>query len=326
MKPLNRKTVLRGSGIAMALPWLEIMGEASAKAPLRFLSVFQPNGVFPKAWDIKEAGENFNFSPILKPFERHRKDVNILSNIDNVSVSGHVEMTSSFLNGVSAGKVSKGSDGVSLDQKIARVIGHDTLFPSIQLGTEPPRQGKAGNLPIAYANTVSWVSPFTRLSPEINPRQAFDRLFASRTDKNYTQKMKSQESILDLVMHDAKALIKNASYRDQHKIDEYFESVRSAEKKIKHNINPPKKVWEPKGKPHFRRPESGLPRNKLDHLRSMIDIMVLALQTDSTRVGTLMTAHGFSRQNFSFLEGVKNDHHGMSHHKNAEREVFEYTT
>jgi len=232
-------------------------------------------------------------------------------------------MTGSFLTGVG---MKKGGNAISLDQMIAQRHGANTLFPSVQLGTEPPRQGNTTNLPISFANTVSWASPNSRLSPEINPRVAFDRLFRDANSQSVKDRAHLQRSVIDIVLDDARSLRKKVSSRDQHKIDEYLDSMRDVEVQVEKTINPPEREWEPIDEPDLRRPPAGIPRERDAHLRLMMDIMIHAMWTDTTRVGTLMTAHGFSRQNFSFINGVSSDHHGMSHHQNKERLISQYIT
>ncbi len=325
---IDRRTFLRGTGAAVSLPLLDIMGtrsfatEATTQAPQRLVSIFQPNGVYPKAWDVTGTGSNFDFSPILSPLKHLKEDLLIVSNLDNSPRGNHVRMTSAFLTAVG---VENSICAVSLDQMVARKIGQETRLPSIVLGTEPPRQGGDGSLPISFANTVSWSSETTRISPEINPRVAFDRLFRTQTSPQARQAAQDRQSVLDLVRDDAHRIRKQASQQDKHKLDEYLESVRSVEVQIERALNPPKNTWTPDSLPELIPPPEGIPRRRDEHLRLMIDLMVMALQTDSTRVGTLMTAHGFSRQNFSFLNGVSSDHHGMSHHKDQETAVAEYT-
>lgn len=324
---LCRRALLRGTGAALTLPFLEVMQpiakaeQAAVLPPKRLLCIFQPNGVYPKAWDVEGTGRDYRISRILEPLQSLRDDVTILSNLDNVTAGNHVRMTSAFLTGAG---VEDGHSPASLDQIVARHIGGDTMLPSIELGTEPPRQGGDGQSPIAFANTVSWSPDGTRISPEINPRVAFDRLFRHRTNPDARREATDQKSVLDLVLEDARSLRGNISQQDQHKLDEYLESVRSVEVRIDRALRPVRS-WEPPLQPELNRPADGLPRRRDEHLRMMMDLLVLALQTDTTRVGTLMTAHGFSRQNFSFLDGVTSDHHGMSHHKEQPDAVEEYT-
>ncbi len=319
--------MLRGLGATLALPYLEIMGETaraagvSAAPPVRLACLFQPNGVYPKNWDVNGIGRDFELSPILQPLKGHKDDIVVLKNIDNIG-SGHVGLTSAFLTGVG---VHGRKNAMSLDQMVAAKTGVHTRLPSIVLGTEPPRQGGDGGQPIAYANTVSWSSETTRISPEINPQVAFDRMFRDQNSPEARRAAQNRLSVIDLVMEDAKDLRRKASTPDQAKLDEYLESVRAVEVQIERTLNPPERTWEPLTEPDLVRPAPGIPRERDKHLRLMMDLMVLSFQTDTTRVGTLMTAHGFSRQNFSFLNGVNSDHHGMSHHKNKKELTSEYS-
>jgi hypothetical protein len=321
---ISRRSFLKGVGASLALPYLDIMGssaKAAAVPPIRLACIFQPNGVFPKAWDVAGVGKQFELSPILRPLQGVKRELTILSNLDNIG-KGHVQMTGAFLTST---KIEGDKNAVSLDQMVAQAIGKDTPFPSIILGTEPPRQGNAGRNPISFANTVSWSSETTRVSPEINPRVAFDRMFRNNSGPEARMKAAQRKSVVDLVLDDAKSLQRKASYHDQHKIGEYLDSVRSVEVRIENTLNPPERAWEPLSQPEMIRPDAGIPQDRSTHLKLMMDLMVLSFWTDTTRVGTLMTAHGFSRQNFSFLDGVTSDHHGMSHHKFQDQAVDEYT-
>jgi len=327
---IPRRTVLRGLGVGLALPCLDVMRgvsraeSASAAPPVRLACLIQPNGVYPPAWQITGEGRDYRLSNILEPLEQHKKDLIVISNLDNAGVRAHVQMTCAFLTGV---QLQNGRCGVSLDQLVAQKIGRETPLPSIELGTEPPRQGNDSANPIAFANTCSWSSPTTRLNPEINPRVAFDRLFRNQNSPEARRAAADRKSVVDLVLEDAKALRQKASSHDQHKLDEYLQSVRSVEVQIDRAINPPQRSWVPPTKPErLAAPPDGIPARRDEHLRLMMDLLVLALWTDTTRVGTLMMAHGFSRQSFNFLPGVTSDHHGMSHHKNEVGAVREYTT
>jgi hypothetical protein len=331
MKPcrISRRTLLRGLGASLALPSLEIMAPAARAsggvAPVRLLSLFQPNGVYPRAWDVTDlAGGGFELSPILSPLRGLMGDFSVVSGLDTCG-RGHVQMTGAFLTGL---PMVGQRNGVSLDQQVARQIGHLTPLPSIELGTEPPRQGNASGEPIAYANTVSWSTETTRVSPEVNPQVAFDRLFRGHTGPEAERRAANRRSVIDLVLEDAKALRKRASGSDGRKLDEYLEAVRGVELRVEKTLSPPERDWTPPtgpGEGDLARPGPGIPGRRDEHLRLMMDLMVLAFWTDTTRVGTLMTAHGFSRQHFSFLPGVTGDHHGMSHHKNKPETIAEYT-
>lgn len=320
--------MLQGTGAALALPFLDVMGPATAlaaksgegKPPVRLACLFQPNGVFPKAWDCTGEGSDFELSPILEPLAPLKNDINVISNIDNCKGAGHVGATGAFLTGV---QMRNRKNAVSLDQFVAQRVGRHTALASIELGTEPPRQGGNAGLPISFANTVSWSSATTRVSPEINPRVAFDRMFRSTGDTK--KRAADTKSVIDLVLEDAKRLRGKVSKADQHKLDEYLSGVRGVEKRIDTALNPPAKSWTPKSRPKLVRPAAGIPVRRDEHLKLMIDLSILAMQTDTTRVTTLMLAHGFSRQNFTFI-GVKGDHHTISHHKNQKNWTDDYTT
>ncbi|MDA1016380.1 MAG: DUF1552 domain-containing protein [Planctomycetota bacterium] len=316
--------MLRGTGAALALPLLDVMSQIGhakelAGPPKRFACVFTPNGVYPPAWNPTETGTNYKLSPILEPLADVKGEVTVLSGIDNTAAKGHVRATSAFLTG---SVMNNGKHTVSLDQLIAQTIGSQTRLPSIELGTEPPRQGGSEGLPIAFANTVSWSSPTTRLSPEINPRVAFDRMFRAADSKRQAE---DTQSVIDLALEDAKRLNSRISQADRHKLDEYFTSVRSVEKRIAAALEPKARSWTPPNQPKLDRPAPGIPKERNVHLKLMMDLLVLAFQTDTTRVATLMNAHGFSRQNFTFI-GVKGDHHTISHHKNQKNWTDDYTT
>ncbi len=327
LSPLNRRLLLRAAGVTVGLPWLESFtgrvarGASAASPPQRFVTFFQPNGVFPAAWDVAGVGRDYTLSPILEPLAGFRDDLLVLSGIDSCG-RGHVKLTGAFLTGTA---IENGVNGVSVDQVIARSIGAGCRFSSVELGTEPPRQGMAGDDPIALANTVSWSSPTQRLSPEINPRAAFDRLFHDPTSPEAQRAAARRRSVVDLVLGEARQVQRRASGRDRQKIEEYLAGLRDVERQIERTLDPPEPAWTPVQTPDLVRPPAGIPLEKDAHMRLMLDLLVLALQTDTTRVATFMSAHGFSRQNFTFLDGVKNDHHGMSHHKNQQSLVAEYT-
>ncbi|MGY8770474.1 MAG: DUF1552 domain-containing protein [Pirellulales bacterium] len=324
---ISRRRILQGVGAALALPMLDVMGPTSAKAaaaigkpPVRLACMFHPNGVYPKAWECKGSGTDFELSEILQPLSSIKDDVVVMSNLENTTGGGHVGATAGFLTGVN---MNNRKVATSLDQLVAQRVGHDTRLASIELGTEPPRQGGASGNPISYANTVSWSSPTTRVSPEINPRAAFDRLF--RDSGTSKKDALDRKSVIDLVLSDAKQLQRNVSKNDRHKIDEYLNGVRSVEKQVDNAINPPERDYIPSNSPdEMNRPIAGIPSDRGEHVKTMIDLMVLAFWTDTTRVSTFMLAHGFSRCNFTFM-GVKGDHHSLSHHKNTEALTTDYT-
>ncbi len=322
--------MLRGLGATLALPYLEVMGNdglGKGDPPVRLCCVFQPNGMYPAAWDSgvpglrgRQNSDAKKRESILSPLSSLADQILLLEGLDN-SGRGHVQLTSSFLTGVPV----VGKQGaISLDQMVAQKLGAATAFPSITLGTESPRQGNASGEPISYANTVSWKSATLRVSPEIIPRVVFDRLFRSRTNPSARREDQNRKSVVDFVLEDARRLQARVSGPDRQKIDDYLEGVREVELRIDKTLNPPEREWKPPSEPNLKRPAVSIPVDRAAYLKLMADLMVLAFQTDSTRVGTFMMAHGFSRLDFSFLDGVSGDHHAMSHHKNKKDVIGAY--
>jgi len=331
---ISRRAMLRGAAASVSLPLLEVMARGAGSRPApptRLVCLFQPNGVYPKAWDVTGVGKDFQWSPILEPLAPFRDDVLIVSNL-GTPARGHVAATSAILTGTPLQEI--GGDqvafvpkmGVSLDQFVAQKIGSQTRLPSLELGTEPPRSGGENNLPISFASTVSWSGPSTKVDPEINPRAVFDRLFGSK--QNAREQALENRRLVDRILEDSRRLMRQVSSADKRKLDEYLASVHDVDKRIDDTLNPKSASsgWKPKSKPSIAPPEEGLPAGRDVDLRIMMDLLLAALQTDSTRVITLMMAHGFSRQNFSFLAGVKGDHHSISHHREQPELTVPYTT
>ena len=333
---MSRRAVLRGVGVTMALPFLEgteiALGAARTplgKAPVRLATLFHPNGVYPPNWNPEGTGREYKLSRILEPLETVKDHVSVISNL-GTGAQGHVGATSSFLTGTplhkkAAGRINTPNMGTSLDQFLAERIGQRTSIPSLEVGTEPPRSGGENGLAISYANTVSWRSDNTKVDPEIEPQAVFDRLFG--VTKKTRQRLADEASIIDLVLDDAKRMRNRGSEEDRRKLDEFLTSVRDVEQRVERNLNPTdtEAEWKPLIEPELYRPEAGIPPTRDEHLRQMLDLIVLAFQTNTTRVATFMMAHGFSRQNFTFLEGVSGDHHSISHHKENPELTEPYT-
>jgi hypothetical protein len=341
-KPLSRRTVLKGLGATLALPWLEAMrtralASEPLKAPVRMAVLYMPNGVCPGAWPPTGAGREFELSPILEPLTPHKSDILVLRELWNAATDtgdGHYVKTGGFLTGTTITRTS-GSDlrsgAVSMDQAAAKRIGHMTLLPSLELGLEPPATGvdtQVGYTQL-YGAHIAWSTPTTPLTKEINPRAAFDRLFRSNAPGRAAEAEKDR-SVIDLVLEDAKRLQQKLGTDDRQKLDEYLDSVRSVEQRIAFDAqrqretvrsdplaekaiaelggridayNDPARVSERRG-------------NHTEHTRIMLDLMVLAFWTDSTRISTFMFGNAVSGRNFSFLEGVGGAHHEISHHQN----------
>ncbi len=252
--PLSRRTLLRGLGAAVSLPWLEAMGARSAFAseaaqapPRRMAFLFVPNGVHVPDWRPQETGFGFRLPYILEPLAPVQDDLLVLSGLthDRGRANGdgpgdHARSASVFLTGAQPRKTS-GADirsGLSVDQAAARVIGKQTRFASLELGTEEGRS--AGNCDsgysCAYSSNISWAGEAAPVSKEINPKLVFERLFSNESprevDKSQQQRAALQQSLLDFVADDAKRLRNRLGRPDQRKLDEYLHGVREIEQRL----------------------------------------------------------------------------------------------
>lgn len=323
---LSRRTILRGgAATTMALPFLDIMQPASAAtaaaaAPTRMACIFFPNGAIMDQWKPKGKGREFELNSSMKPLEEHRNDLLIMSGLTqhhgraNGDGGGdHARNASSFLTGAQPRKTS-GADievGISIDQAVAQKVGHQTRLPSIELGIERGRNAGScdSGYSCAYSTNISWKSATTPTSKEINPRLAFERLFGNRELAATTERRnKFRKSILDFVSEDANRLNAKLGGTDRRKLDEYFTSVREIEQRIdRANHLRPTEI------PEMDLPE-GVPSVLSDHIRLMYDIMILAFQTDSTRVATFMVGDAGCNRAYREID-VKNGHHQLSHHR-----------
>ena len=343
--------MLRGAGAALALPWLDAMasagggGAAKTQPPVRMAALYFPNGVLPKTWTPTGRGRSFELPETLKPLASVKNDVNVLTNLWNRAADsgdGHYVKSAAWLCGTTISKTT-GSDvrsnGVSMDQLAAQKIGHFTRLPSLELGTEPVNTGV--DVVVGYTRLygahIAWSSPTTPVAKEINPRLAFDRLF--RTGSGETAGSPDDSSVLDLVKEDAARLRKTVGVGDRHKLDEYLESVRSIERRIafegerrsEQYYSDPLALAEieklDKRLLDFTKDPGRLRERGLDHsehVRLMLDLMVLAFWTDSTRIATFMFGNDVSNKNFSFLPGVRGSHHELSHHENDKAKMEQY--
>ena len=299
---LNRRRFLRGLGACLALPAFESLqplgafaAPAAAKAPVRMAYICVPNGTIPSAWWPEgDGGKNFELSRTLKPLANVRHQLQIISGLKDDSAEpgpdgagDHARAGGTFLTGVRIKKTA-GSDiyaGVSIDQVVAQQIGHLTRFPSLELSCDFVR--KAGNCDsgysCAYGYNMAWRSATQPLSPEPNPRLVFERLFGagSRNERsdNLKRRQAEQHSLLDFVMEDAANIQRKLNGRDRQKLDQYLTSVREIEQRIE------KAERMPLVNPEVDSP-AGIPAKFDDHIDLMSDVLVLAFQTDSTRVAT----------------------------------------
>ena len=342
MNPLNpnaklsRRTLLRGAGAALALPWLEAMtplraSAASSNAPARMAFLFMPNGVHPEHWTPQGTGPNFEMSPTLQPLSAFKDDLLVLTNLWNQASNtgdGHYVKTAGFLTCTTINKtvgVDLNSNGISVDQLAAKQSGNITPLPSLELGTEPVQTGVDSNVGYTrvYGAHIAWRTPTSPLAKEINPQLVYDRLF--RATQSNPNQAKRDKPLLDLVWGEAKSLRNRLGANDQQRLDEYLHSVRSLEDRIDRLNNPEKDAWKPRAPWDYSpQPNELIPENHKEHVRLMLDMIVLAFQTDSTRLATFMFGNSVSNKNFSFVDGVNGAHHSISHHQKDQDKLRQY--
>lgn len=320
----SRRHFLRGVGVALALPWLESMpwagstAEASglgaqaagaAKAasgpPLRMGIVFFSNGVEPAHWWAKGSGATMELGPGLTPMLPHREDMvfirGLFSQSAFVSTSPHLGR----MNLLSGAPISLDPNviraGTTMDQVVANAIGDQTSIPSLVLGVEPNELRLEDGLSMIYGSSLSWVTPSKPATKEIYPSRAFDRLVGDGTGRALDR------SILDAVRSESAGLKPRVSRDDHHKLNEYFDGIRDIEKRIERAGKEERlEGWRPSlDKPDMPRPKNELPQNVPDHMKLMLDLVVLAFQMDKTRVATLMLNNDLSQMNFKFVDGVQ---------------------
>jgi len=325
---LSRRTILKGLGASIALPWLEAMGPFSAwgsptpetRVPTRMAFVYVPNGKNMAEWTPTAAGTDFTLPRTLEPLGEVREYVNVLTGLtaDKARPNGdgagdHARAMAAFLTGAQPRKTD-GADiraGTSVDQVAAARIGHQTRLSSIEMGADP--SALAGNCDsgysCAYSSTISWRSPTQPVPKLNNPRLIFDRMFSAGGDADRARRERNRRSILDFVREDANALQPNLGGNDRRRLDEYMASIRDIEQRIERAAQLP----EPR-RPNMTQP-TGIPQSYQDHLRLLCDLMVLAFQADITRVSTLVFANEGSNKPYPFIE-VREGHHDLSHHGN----------
>ena len=303
----SRRNFLRGTGVALALPWMEsLSAAASNKPPVRFALVYFSNGVEPIHWWAKGQGAQMELGPALQPMMPFREDMNFLRGLYNqqafISTSPHLGRMPNML---SAAKVSLDPAdirvGTTFDQVLAREIGSQTAVPSLALGIEPNELRLEDGLSMIYGSCISWASPTKPATKEIYPARTFDQLVGDGSGRQL------DKTILDSVLEDSHSLQPKISRGDRVKLDEYLESIRDIEKRIERAGKEERiEGWKPTlAKPNMPRPADKLPQNVHDHMKLMLDLIVLAFQMDKTRIVTLMLNNDLSQMNFRFLEGVK---------------------
>jgi hypothetical protein len=322
-KPLHRRTVLRGLGATLSLPFLEAMvpvmsrARAAGKPVNRFLAFYVPNGMAMPYWSPKGEGTSFELSPILEPLAPFRNKLLVLSGLNASWNYIHAGASGSFLTGTTRGgrnEVEVIAD-VSMDQLLARKFANETQVASLELSMDGPANAGActGILSCAYTHTISWRSPTQPLPMEYNPRAVFERLFGDSGTTERTAReirLHQNKSILDSVSQKLAALKKELGPGDQVRVEEYTASVRDVERRIQkaeeqHDLE----------LPAIEQPQ-GVPPDFEDHLALMLDLQLLAFQSDLTRVITFMIGKEQSARPYPQV-GVPEAHHPLSHHNDV---------
>jgi hypothetical protein len=342
VRDYSRRRFLRNVGIAMALPSLEsllprVSRAAAAEAvraaattatgaPLRTAFMYFPNGAIPAAWWPTGAGKNFELNRTMKPLANVKDKIQVLAGLGDVSANAgndgggdHARANGTFLTGVRI-KKTNGADfkaGISADQVMAQQIGLLTPFRSLELTCDVVLNVGACDTDYAcvYQHNMAWSSPTTPLTPEVNPRLLFERLFGAGNPqdraRNLAIRQQQKRSILDFLQSERATVARDSSLRDREKLDEYFSGVRDIEQRIQAAEQSRSK----RQQPEQEAPLAGIPKSYQEYVRLMYDMMLLAFQTDSTRVATFMIAGCGSNRPFSEI-GINDGHHALTHHGN----------
>ena len=326
-KPVDRRTVLRGLGATLALPLMEAMlptarAAEPAARPKRLQIFYTPNGMIMQSFTPEKAGRDYALSPTLAPLEPFRNRFTVVTGLAHYQASAlgdgpgsHGRSCGAFLTGAHPRRT-EGSDlhcGISMDQIVANHFANDTQLASLELGIDPP--SLLGSCDVGYSctytNTLSWRSPTVALPVTVNPRDVFERLFGDgdvTDEKSRQAQLQRRASILDFVRADAARLSARLGANDRRKMDEYLESIRDVERRIARASQGTGNV----DASELTRP-AGIPDSFADHVRMMVDLQVLAMQADLTRVCSFMIGRELSNRTYPEA-GVPDAHHMLSHH------------
>lgn len=329
---LSRRTLLRGAGAAIGLPWLEAMAapKGADKPPVRMAALYMPNGVREDMWTPEGEKRDFKLSPTLQPLADLQDQLLVLTNLWNpgsVGGDGHYVKISGWLTCTTVTKtlgVDVSANGISMDQLAVQKAGKQTPIASMELAVSPVTTGVDKNVGYTrvYGSHIAWASPTSPLARELNPQLAFERLFRAGNGQGDTAK--DEMLLLDRVLEDAKQLRQRLGGGDRQRLDEYLSIVRSLEDRLQRAASPEQSKWKPRATidPSAKPPAN--PKDYADHVRLMFDIIALGFQTDSTRVATFLFGNEVSNQNFSFVDGVTAGHHSLSHHEKDPDKLRQY--
>lgn len=312
IRPIARRTVLKGLGATLALPWLESLcrADASVTPPKRFAFIYTPNGYNQATFLPETTGHNWNLPPALEPLAKLREHVSLVTGLDREFVPGtgvHAQCGSCWLTSSAPQETRDGGfpTNITLDQLIARRIGRDTPLPSLELSCNDFTNSKETR----YFESISWYGPGHAATTEKNPREVFQRLFGKPDGDAFNR------SVLDKVHADAKRLATKLAAADREKLDEYLDSVRQTERRIRLAEQAAARI----GQPPLPEP-SGIPEHRGEYLRLMGDLIVHAFRLDLTRVATLVVdpERWDSPRMFHGVFDAPQNHHVLTHTKGDE--------
>ncbi len=334
---ISRRTLLRGAGVSLGLPWLEAMVPSKAfassklpKNPVRMAMLYMPNGTNMAEWTPQEQGRNFTLSPTLSPLESLKDQVVVLSNLWNQATKsgdGHYVKEAAWLTCATIRKT-PGADirnETSVDQVAAKQISGQTPLPSLELGVAPVAIGvdQAVGYTRIYGSHISWSNPATPLAREINPRAVYERLFRAASGMS-SNEAKMDTLLLDRVLGDAKKLRSEVGSADQIRLDEYLSVMRSLEERVERASSGKQKSWKPRVPIDKNQIPTDRPASHAEHVKLMMDMIAIAFQSDTTRVSTFMFGNAVSDINFRFMETITSGHHEVSHHQKDAEKLRQY--
>jgi hypothetical protein len=322
---LTRRAFLRGVGVTMALPWMESLtvwgdnmpaNQPASEAPVRLAVLFAGNGFHSKEWWAEGEGKDMKMGRVLAPLSEFREKMMFIRGLYNAeALKGniHSSQTGNLLSGAPLASGGEIRSGTSVDQLLAQRYGNETKVPSLVLGCEKSNPSVHKNYSMLYSSHISWSSPTTPTPLEIYPALAFDRLFKDDIQRG-------DQGVLDSVLADARDFRRRINATDQRKLDEYLDSVREVEQRIEQSgMKGELQGWRPTlTKPNIPRPPNGIPQDIAEHMRLMCDILVLAFQTDTTRICTLKLNNDHSSLRFPNLGVDYMIHHLLSHSDTAD--------
>ena len=324
-KHLSRRTLLRSTGTALTLPFLEAMlpaGTAMAQSQMpktRFGAIYVPHGATMSRWTPLTEGKNFAFSEILKPLEPFRDRVNVISDLSlplaygpGGATANHNRSAASFISGAKAETGAVPKLGVTIDQVIARELHQDTPLPSLELTIEEATLSCGEGLSCAYRNTISWQSDTSPLPMQNNPQVIFEQLFGDGATPEQREARRSQSlSLLDAVTDQLAALDKSLPAADRLRLEQYLTDIREIERRIVQAGDKVTDDIEVPVKPN------GIPPDVEEHIKLMYDLQILAWQTEISRVSTFLMAKELSGAVYP-ASGIRDSFHTLSHHSNNE--------